>query len=296
MAVTPYPSNLIIFDIDERVLDKPLKLALKRSWTHISDMLVRSHAAEPHADPCNFVRVMVKYGARRYLAAGDEQADALWSERMEQHLLSTMRNISNNAIAFNRQQRNSKEPELSLDYMEISLESGALVLEFRLDSNASLPVECARIATRIRTELGSGALGSPERVRVPSTRSYADQALAWAQAKEAEEARLSREREEKAAEEEEARKAAEEEAEERFMESPELSARVKDEEDRLEEKDRATSPLEVAPLSSEEWEALYGVKDADFAIAYDIWEVVYPDGSSKEYDPEGRRFIAEGIA
>lgn len=292
MAMKPYPSNLIIFNIDQRILDESMKLALKRSWTHISDILIRSHTAPDDSDPCNFVHVKVKYGTRHYLQAGDPESDSNWNERMEQHLLSTMRNVSNNAIAFNRHQRNSGAPELSLDYIEFSLESGALTLEFKLDSNGSLPLECAHIATQIRTALGAASLGSPQRVRVPSQRSYANQALAAKIAKAEQAEKEAEEQEERDAQEAALHEQVEKEAEEHFLESPELSAQVDTEANEQMDEDQKVSPLEVTPLTPEEWEKLYGIKDADFAIDYDIWEMEYPDGSSKEYNPTTGQFVA----
>lgn len=288
MAIKPYPSNLIIFYIDERTLDSELTLAIKRSWTHIGDILVRPRPAGEDEPLCNYIHVMVKYGTRHYLAAGDAEADGNWNERVQHHLLSSIRKIGNNCIAFNRQQRKTGDPEIAFDYIEFSLESGALALEFRLDSNSSLPTSCADVATEIRAALAAGTLGDPVRVRVPSRRSYALQAQAAAAAKAEAEARAA----EEAAAEAEAREEEEEKASERFMESPELAAEVREEEEQ-EERERPHSPLEVSPLTAEEWEALYGVPDVDFDIDYDIWEAVYKDGTSREYDPASGAFIEE---
>lgn len=290
MAMKPYPSNTLIFYVDERVLTEEIKLAIRRSWTHIGETLVRSHPAS-EGDPCNFVHVMVKYGTRKYLASDGGEADENWSERMEQHLASTMRKFGNNMIAFNRHQRKVGEPELCFDHIEFSLEAGALLLEFRLDSNGSLPVSCAQVATRVRTALGEGSLGEPSRVRIPSMGSYERQALAAARARAEAERLAAEEEERRLAEEESERAALEADREERFMESPELVAQVEAEE--AQESSRSASPLEVAPLTAEEWEAEYGIKEVDFEIVYDLWDVVGKDGSSREYDPEADRFLEE---
>lgn len=294
MAVKPYPSNLIIFYIDERSLDNELTLAIRRSWTHIGDILVRPRPAASEDEPvCNYIHVMVKYGTRRYLPAGDAEADDNWNERVQHHLLASMRKIGNNCIAFNRQQRKTGAPEVPFDYIEFSLEGGKLALEFRLDSNSSLPTSCADIATDIRAALAAGTLGdpSPVRVRVPSRRSYALQAQAAAAAKAEEEARAAEEEAARQAAEAEEREEAEEKADERFMESPEMAAEVREEEKEAEEAEEKHSPLEVKPLTAEEWEALYGVPDVDFDIVYDVWEAVYADGTSREYDPEAGAFV-----
>lgn len=292
MAVKPYPSNLIIFYVDERTLDHELTLAIRRSWTHIGDILVRPRPAEEGEEPLSYIHVMVKFGTRHYLPAGDEQADENWADRIEHHLLSSMRKIGNNCIAFNRQQRKTGNPEIPFEHIEFSLEAGALTLEFRLDSNCSLPESCAEIATQIRTTIGEGKLGEPVRVRVPSRASYARQAQAAALAKAEEEARAAEEEAARLAAEAEEREQAEEEAAERFMESPEMAEEVRKEEEQ-EAAEQPHSPLEVAPLTPEEWEALYGVPDVDFAIDYDIWEAVYADGTSREFDPEAGAFLEQ---
>ena len=195
MATKPYPSNIIIFNVDDRILDDDLKLALKRSWTHIGEMLVRPHAASEGSEPRNIMHVVVKYGTRSYLRSGDEERDANWSERMEQHLLSTMRKISNNNIAFNRRQRKTGDAELAIDAIEFELEAGALTLEYRLDSNGCVPASCAHIATDIRAALNAGVLGEPVRVKAPSDSSYRRQAHAYAQLKAEEAARAAVEEE-----------------------------------------------------------------------------------------------------
>ena len=47
MTVRPYPSNTVILHVDDRVLDREMKLALKRSWTYVADAVVRAnHVAE----------------------------------------------------------------------------------------------------------------------------------------------------------------------------------------------------------------------------------------------------------
>lgn len=289
MATKPYPSNIIIFNVDDRILDDDLKLALKRSWTHIGEMLVRPHAASEGSEPRNIMHVVVKYGTRSYLRSGDEERDANWSERMEQHLLSTMRKISNNNIAFNRRQRKTGDAELAIDAIEFELEAGALTLEYRLDSNGCVPASCAHIATDIRAALNAGVLGEPVRVKAPSDSSYRRQAHAYAQLKAEEAARAAVEEETRLAAEEAERLAAEAAAVERFAESPELAAEVEREEA---EEARKTSPLEVPPLTDEEWEAEYGVLDADFEIDYRLWEAVYADGSSREFDPSVQQFVS----
>lgn len=270
MAMLPYPTNTLIFNIDERVLDDSLKLAMKRSWTHVGDLLVRNRAAEGE-EPLSHLHVMVKFGNRPYLGGGEE-ADMYWNERMEQHVRATLRKVSANLVAFNRNQRREGNPVLELAYIEFSFEGGALVLELLTDSNGAVPESCAEIATQVRSALNSGALGTPVRVRVPSAASYAAQAQEAAQAQsESAEA--------------EAAAAAEEEtvAPEAtvFTEDPALVAEA--EAAARAEAQETVSPLEVAPLSEEEWQALYGTPAVDFEVSYSIGEAIDADGSSRQF-------------
>lgn len=290
MTMKPYPSNLIVFDVDERSFSEDLKLDIIRSWTHIGEILVRTHAGTEDGPACNVIRVKVKYGTRRYLQAGNPEADDNWSQRIEQHLLSSMRKISSNAIAFNRRRRKDGLDELSLDLIEFELERGALTLAWHLDSNGALPVECAHMATEIRAALATGTLGQAVRVVAPSQASWSEQL------RHSEERRAQREREERQEAQQQAEKQAqaaeraEEQAEERFMESPELTAQVAAEQAEA-ERERADSPLELAPLSPQEWDALYGVHDAEFAVDYRRWDVIDADGSSREFDADSRTFL-----
>ncbi len=293
MAMKPYPSNLIVFYVDGRILDEELKLDIKRSWTHIGEILVRPRPSGKGDEPvCSYVHVMVKFGTRRYLEVDGGESDDNWAQRMEQHLLSTMRKVGSNMVAFNRRRRKYDLPELVLDYIEFELEGGRLTLEYRLDSNGALPTDCARVATDVRTALGAGLLGDPVRVRVPSTRAYREQAEQAAREKAAAAERASAEAAVRAEAEERARAEAEERAEEEFMESPEMSAEVAREDAEAEAAAKADSPLEVAPLTPEEWEAEYGVRDADFAIDYRVWEAVYADGTAREFDSASGAFVA----
>ena len=156
-------------------------------------------------------------------------------------------------------------------------------------------MSCARIATEVREALSAGALGDPVRVRIPSARSYSEQARAHAEAKAAEAAREAAAEEERLAAEAAAREAAEIEAEELFMESPVLVAEAQREEAAKAEAEapaHADSPLEVAPLTEEEWEAEYGVPDVEFEIDRTLWEAVYADGTTREFDSAARQFVA----
>lgn len=275
MAMLPYPTNTLIFNIDDRVLDEPLKLALKRSWTHVGDLLVRGHAGEGDV-PSNYLHVMVKFGCRPYLGAGEE-ADANWSERMEQHVRATLRKVSANLIAFNRNQRRDGKPELSLDFIEFSLESGALTLELLTDSNGAVPEACATVATQVRAALNRGAIGEAVRVRVPATASYTAQAAEAAKRAAAEAAKREAAAEEEAASSEEA---AEEVV---FTEDPTLLAEA-EAADQVEAADEgAVSPLEVAPLTEEEWEAAYGTPAVDFEVDYAIGEAIDAEGTSRTF-------------
>ena len=324
MALKPYPSNLIIFDMANEGFDEELKLDLVRSWTHISEVLVRTHTTPEGEEPKNVIHIKVKYGARPYLAVDGGESDANWAERMEQHILATMRNVSSNLVAHNRRRRREGLAEIPFASMEFELERGAMTFEFLLDSNGAVPAECAHMATHIRAALAAGTLGQAVRVVAPSPEAYAEQAAAAEQERHAREEAEAAEKAEKAAAEEAARVQAEEKAQERFMESPELvqaedareaseGAGTQDggaatdggaedtggeggegdaEEAPEDPYDRRVSPLEVPPLSREEWDALYGTHEADFTVDYHLWRVVYADGSTREFDSQAEAFVA----
>lgn len=266
----PYPTNTLIFNIDDRVLDEPLKLALKRSWTHVGDLLVRGRQGEGET-PVNFLHVMVKFGCRPYLGPGNE-ADANWNQRMEQHVLATLRKVSANLIAFNRNQRRDGKPELRLDFLEFAFENGALTLELLPDSNGAVPESCARVATQVRAALNRGDLGAPARVRVPSAASYAAQAAAAAERAAAEAAAQEVDNDAETSDGPEPETVT-------FTEDPKLVAEAQQAADAAE----TVSPLEVAPLSEEEWEAVYGTPAVDFEVDYSIGEAIDEDGASRQF-------------
>ena len=296
MALKPYPSNLIVFDMCSEEFDEELKLDIVRSWTHIGEVLVRTHNTPEGQRPCNVIHIKVKYGCRPYLKVDGGESDANWAERMEQHILSTMRKVSSNLIAHNRRRRRENLPQIAFRSMEFELERGALTLEFLLDSNGAVPTECAHMASDIRAALAAGKLGQAVRVVAPSPNAYANQVEAARIEREAREAQEQAKAAEQQAQEDQARREAEAEAQERFMESPELvEAEEKREEAAKEEQegeDDRVSPLEVAPLSREEWDALYGVRDADFKVDYRIWQVVDARGGTREFDSLARAFVA----
>ncbi len=315
MAMKPYPSNLIIFDMANEGFDEELKLDLVRSWTHVGEILVRTHTTSEGETPKNVIHIKVKYGARPYLAADGGESDANWAERMEQHILSTMRKVSNNLIAHNRRRRREGLAEIPFASMEFELERGAVTFEFLLDSNGAVPTECAHMATHIRAALAAGTLGQAVRVVAPSPEAYSEQAAQAAEERRAREEAEAAAAAEKAAAEEAARQEAEAQAQERFMESPELVQAEQEREDAAAQDgadeaaesedgkageaegeedpyDRRVSPLEVPPLSREEWDALYGTREADFAVDYHLWRVVYADGSTREFDSQAEAFVA----
>lgn len=288
MAMKPYPSNIIMFYLDDRIYNDDIKLALKRSWTHIGEILVRSYEGAADSSPKNFIQVVVKYGNRAYLRDTNDEAQAHWTERIEQHLLSTIRKISNNVIAFNRRQRKHAEPEIAFDSLVFELESGALSLEYKLDSNGYLPPACAHIATDIREALNAGILGEPTRILIPSPASYQQQERAAAEAKAASEAVAASDT--AGAEGEQATTAVDnDETGELFIEAPELVAEIEQQEALKAKED---SPFEIAPLTEEEWQAEYGVAEADFVLDYRVWEVVSSEGTSCDFDSELKRFVA----
>lgn len=299
MAMKPYPSNLIVFDIADKVFDEELKLDIVRSWTHIGEVLVRTHTTPEGEEPKNVIRIKVKYGCRPYLAADGGESDANWAERMEQHLLATMRKVSSNAVAHNRRRRREGLAEIAFSSMEFELERGALMLEFLLDSNGEVPTECAHMAGQVRAALAAGELGGAVRVVAPSPSAYAAQAAAARAAREAQAAQEQADAADQQAAQAQAAEQAEEQAAERFMESPELVAaeEAREQEQAAEEaaqkaEQGQVSPLEVKPLSRQEWDALYGQREADFKVDYHLWQVVDAQGAKRDFDSLAHAFVA----
>ncbi len=269
----PRPSCTLILDIDERLYSEEVKLEVGRCYAYVCTTLVRTHPAS-EGDPVNTARILAKLGTRKYVHSADEGADELWGDVMERWLRNEFHKIGNNLVIYNRRQREIGGVELNFDWLEVELENGALTLAWRLDSTSFIDPERSALASQVRALLNDGTLGEGVvRVQMPSDASYAQQV---AQAAEEKAAREAAEAEEAARKAEEARLAAEkaeQEAEAAFLESPGLVAEEEHE-----------SEGETYEEMRAEIEEKFAMPEADFALDYTAWTVVYADGAQRDFD------------
>ena len=235
--------------------------------------MVLTHPASD-GEPVNTARILAKLGTRKYVHSSDEGADELWSDVMERWLHNEFHKIGNNLVIYNRRQREIGGVELNFDWLEVELENGALTLAWRLDSTSFIDPERSALASQVRALLNGGALGEGVvRVQMPSDASYAQQAAQAAEEQAAREAAADEKAARKAEEERLAAEKAEQEAEAAFLESPELVAE--------EEKETDGETYEEMRAEIEE---KFAMPEADFAIDYAAWTVVYADGSQRDFD------------
>lgn len=269
----PRPSCTLILDIDERLFSEEVKLEVGRCYPYVCTTLVRTHPASD-GEPVNTARILAKLGMRKYVHSSDEGADELWSDVMERWLHNEFHKIGNNLVIYNRRQREIGGVELNFDWLEVELENGALTLAWRLDSTSFIDPERSALASQVRALLNGGALGEGVvRVQMPSDASYAQQAAQAAEEQAAREAAADEKAARKAEEERLAAEKAEQEAEAAFLESPELVAE--------EEKEADGETYEEMRAEIEE---KFAMPEADFAIDYAAWTVVYADGSQRDFD------------
>ena len=253
----------------------------------------------------------VRVGAREYLDSSVEGADALWNDYIEHWLLNQVHAVDNQMKIFNRRQREESKPELVFTWLEIELQGGRLVVRMRLDSTCGIDPEESKWVSRVREALNAGALGKDViAVTLPSAASYEKQYAAGMEALEARkeaEAAAARAAEEAAAAEAEA---AERAAEESFMASPALVAEAAEaaleaeeaadivvrariahdlEEVERGELDKTAEEIVAERIAEEahlgeDIQKKYALPDADFALAFDQWTVVYADGSTRDFD------------
>ena len=271
----PHPSMALTLDLDESIVDHELRLEIDRCYSYLGTPVVRTHPAAD-GEPVNTLRMTVRVGAREYLDSSVEGADALWSDSIEHWLLNQVHAVDNQMKIFNR-----RDPEES------------------------------KWVSRVREALNAGALGKDVvAVTLPSAASYEKQYAAGMEAletrKEAE-AAAARAAEEAAAAEAEA---AEKAAEESFMASPALVAEAAEaaleaeeaadivvrariahdlEEVERGELDKTAEEIVAERIAEEahlgeDIQKKYALPDADFALAFDQWTVVYADGSTRDFD------------
>lgn len=272
----PRPSCTLILDIDERLYSEEVKLEVGRCYAYVCTTLVRTHPAS-EGDPVNTARILAKLGTRKYVHSADE----LWGDVMERWLRNEFHKIGNNLVIYNRRQREIGGVELNFDWLEVELENGAITLAWRLDSTSFIDPERSALASQVRALLNDGTLGEGVvRVQMPSDASYAQQVAQAAEEQAAREAAVDEKAARKAEEERLAAEKAEQEAEAAFLESPELVAE--------EEKETDGETYEEMRAEIEE---KFAMPEADFAIDYAAWTVVYADGAQRDFDSTTGAFV-----
>ena len=213
---------------------------------------------------------------------------------------------------FNRRQREEGKPELVFTWLEIELQGGRLVVRLRLDSTCGIDPEEGKWVSRVREALNAGALGKDVvAVTLPSAASYEQQYAAGMEALEARKElprplrpappkrrpqprpRLPRRPPRSrswpppplVAEAAEAALEAEEAADivVRARIAHDLEEVERGELDKTAEEIVAERIAEEAHLG-EDIQKKYALPDADFALAFDQWTVVYADGSTRDFD------------
>lgn len=302
----PHPTLALRLDLDERVDSYDLRLEIDRCYSYLGTPVIRTHEAG-EGDPVNAMVCTVRLGAREYLDSSVPGADELWSQCIEHWLLNQVHAVENHMKIFNRRQREEGRSELMFDWLVVELQGGRLVVKLRLDSLCGIDPADSVWVSRVREALNQGLLGDGvSEVRLPSEASYRAQreaGIAALEARRAEEAQAER------AAREEARRRAEEaeaQAEEAFLASPALVAQRKERElleeeagdlvvqarirEDLERFDGQLSPEEIVARRiaeeahiGEDIQKKYALPEADFAVRFDIWDVVGPDGSVHEF-------------
>ena len=290
----PHPSMALTLDLDESIVDHELRLEIDRCYSYLGTPVVRSHPAAD-GEPVNTLRMTVRVGAREYLDSSVEGADALWNDYIEHWLLNQVHAVDNQMKIFNRRQREESKPELVFTWLEIELQGGRLVVRMRLDSTCGIDPEESKWVSRVREALNAGALGQDVvAVTLPSAASYEKQHAAGMVALEA---RKEAEAAERAAEESfMASPALVAEAAEAALEAEEAAdivvrARIAHDLEEIErgELDKTAEEIVAERIAEEahlgeDIQKKYALPDADFAVAFDQWTVVYADGSTRDFD------------
>jgi hypothetical protein len=276
----PRPSLTLVLNVDESVATKDMRLEVDRSFGYVGSTVLRAHAPEDGKPYVNTIDFLVRLGNRRYLRSSDAGADQLWDDVIERWLYNQFYTVGNQIEIFNRRQREIGNPELDFTYMNVNLENGALTVRTRLDSNGTVPPELSRTITRLRAAYNEGALGDAVvAVTMPSETSFAAQAASAAEEKAAREAAEAERAAAEAAQEAEraaAQAAVAAEPANNFTEAADL----------VEEEDDETERMRA------QVEEKFALPEADFAIDYTQWTVVYADSSTRDFDSAQGAFVA----
>lgn len=263
----------------------------------------------------NTARMLVKMGTKKYLYSDDEGADERWKKSdLSRWFYNEFYKIGNNMKIFNRRQREIGNPEVKFDWLIVELQNGDCDVHFRLDSNSDIPAEQSAILEVVRTALNNGSLGdgrAVKEIKMPTDASWNAQVAAAVVEKQRREERRKAVEAAAAAEAEAAAAAAEVAAEEAFLESPakvqakkasEKAHALAEEEAFLQahaqdtpgEQDDQNAAIQVTQeelseeealrRAEEEWQQKFSFPEVDFTVDYNLWDVLYDDGSACVYD------------
>lgn len=168
------PSLILQMNLDESVYDEEVVAEIKRSYSYVAPTTVTGHETGA-GKPENTMRFLVRIH-RPYWRHEDDGADELWDEVMLKWLKNMVYKVSSTMVAYNRVRRESGQPQLIFDWLEV--EFSDMVLSMRLNADCSLEEHGAvELADRVRTLANDGVFGEGVScVRVPSRASYEAQA------------------------------------------------------------------------------------------------------------------------
>lgn len=295
------PSLTLVLDIDETLATDATIQELKRSYSHITTPVIRTHQSTDGEEPHNTAQALLKLGTKKYLNHTDEGADALWNDIMEQWIGNAFHRIGNNMKVFNDRQREIGLPQLFFASFEIVLQGGTLTIavhptpEGLMDPSLKTAITAARDLYNESLTSCEGATITT--ITIPADTSYQEQnAAAWEQWIEAHPEVLAADEEAKAAVE------TEEAAESKTPTEP---ATPKTREELLAEdiiaksyentavsatdSDALPSPERFADATEEEDE---DEEQFTFDVDYSLWGVAYDDGQERLFDSETGTFIA----
>lgn len=276
----PRPSLTLVLNVDESVATKDMRLEVDRSFGYVGSTVLRAHAPEDGKPYVNTIDFLVRLGNRRYLRSSDAGADQLWDDVIERWLYNQFYTVGNQIEIFNRRQREIGNPELDFTYMNVNLENGALTVRTRLDSNGTVPPELSRTITRLRAAYNEGAFGDGVvAVAMPSEASFAAQAASAAEEKAAREAA-------------EAERAAAEAAQEAERAAAEAAVAAEPANNFTEAADLVEEEDDEMERMRAQVEEKFALPEADFAIDYTQWTVVYADSSTRDFDSAQGAFVA----
>ena len=285
----PTPSIALLLDIDKSLDTEELRLEIKRCYTYVCSTLIRTHESETKDIPrtqfaqeegeqkVNVAHLLVKMGTYEYLNPSEEGANELWEKSVINGIKNAFYKISNNMQIYNKRQEQIGSQPLRFSWFDVELQDGELNVWFRLNSESAIDDAASQILSAIREKFANKELGEGVKsLYLPAPSNYE------VQLDEGLKAKKEREKEKEIA--------AQQQRLEEQKQQDEL-AQARDEKflEAQEEKDEAAAELEKiqAELSEK-----YDLKEPDFDINYDVWQINYEDGSCAIYDSKTQKLTA----